>query len=130
MDLMRFPTSVRRDPAIDNWLATRDPDLAPLAQHWFARMRECGPDMRELMHDGCPVACVGEIAMGYVNVFTTHVSVGFFVGAELDDPAGLLQGAGKRMRHVKLHVAAPVDEAALARLIEDAYADIQRRVSG
>jgi len=122
MEFMRFAAAVRRDPAIENWLETRDATLAPLARHWFERMRRCGPDIRELMHDGCPVACVGDIAMGYVNVFTSHVNVGFFLGAQLDDPAGLLQGNGKRMRHVKLRPGKPVDSPALERLIEDAYA--------
>lgn len=129
MDLMRFQSAKRRDPAVDAWLATRGGALAPLARHWFERMRECGPDMRELLHDGCPVACVQDIAMGYVNVFTAHLNVGFFLGADLDDPAGLLQGSGKRMRHVKLRADRPVDDTALARLIEDAYEDIQRRLS-
>lgn len=127
MDLMRFPSAVRRDPAIDAWLATRAVDLAPLAAHWFGRLRDCGPDIRELVHDGCPVACAQDIALGYVNVFTSHVSVGFFLGADLDDPAGLLQGTGKRMRHAKLRADRPSATAALERLIEDAYADIQRR---
>ena len=88
----------------------------------------CGPDIRELMHDGCPVACVQDIALGYVNVFRAHINVGFFLGADLDDPGGLLEGSGKRMRHVKLRPGTPVDDAALARLIEDAYADIHRRL--
>jgi hypothetical protein len=123
---MRFASAARRDPAIDAWLASRPAELAPLARHWFNRMRECGPDMRELMHDGCPVACVQDIALGYVNVFTAHVNVGFFLGADLDDPAGLLLGTGRRMRHAKLRADAPVDAVALERLIEDAYTAIQR----
>jgi hypothetical protein len=130
MDLMRFTTARRHDPDIDAWLAAQAADLAPLARHWFTRMRDCGPDIRELMHDGCPVACVNDIALGYVNVFTSHVNVGFFLGADLDDPAGLLQGAGKRMRHVKLHAGRPIDEAALERLIEDACAAIRRLPAG
>ena len=130
MDLMRFPSALRRDPAIDAWLASRPADLAPLAQRWFARMRDSGPDIRELMHDGCPVACVQDIALGYVNVFAAHVNVGFFLGADLDDPAGLLQGSGKRMRHVKLIPGKPMDDAALQRLIEDACAGIRRRLAG
>lgn len=129
MDLMRFPTAKRRDPAVGAWLAADTGELAPLARHWFERMRACGPDMRELLHDGCPVACVQDIALGYVNVFAAHANVGFFLGAELDDPAGLLQGTGKRMRHVKLRAGLPLDEAALQRLIEDAYEDIRRRLS-
>ncbi len=125
---MRFPSAVRRDPAIDAWIRSRPQKLAPIVRTWFDLMRKCGADVRELMHDGCPVACVQDAAFGYVNAFTTHVNVGFFQGASLDDPADLLQGAGKRMRHVKLRPDSDVDAAALERLIEDAYASMQRRL--
>ena len=39
-----------------------------------------------------------------------YVNVGFFHGAALDDPAGLLEGTGKRMRHVKAAPGATGDE--------------------
>jgi len=125
---MRFPSAVRRDPAIDAWIRSRPPELAPIVQAWFGQMRKCGKDVRELMHDGCPVACVQDAAFGYVNAFTAHVNVGFFQGASLDDPADLLQGTGRRMRHVKLRPDGIADTAALERLIEDAYADMRRRL--
>jgi hypothetical protein len=80
------------------------------------------------MHDGCPVACFGNVPFGYVNVFTSHVNVGFFQGASLADPARLLQGSGKFMRHVKLRPGKPVDALALAGLIEAAYRGIKERV--
>jgi hypothetical protein len=91
-------------------------------------MRKCGDEVRELIHDGCPVACLGDAPFGYVNVFTSHVNVGFFHGAALHDPARLLQGSGKFMRHVKLKPAEEVNAAALTKLINAAYADIKDRV--
>jgi hypothetical protein len=120
--LMRFPTAVRRDPAIDAWLDGLADPLAALARPWFARMRARGDDVRELLHDGHPTACVGDVAFGYVNAFTSHVNVGFFVGPELADPARLLEGTGKYMRHVKLRPGVEVDRAALGALIDAAYA--------
>ncbi len=125
---MRFPSAVRRDPAVDAWIRSRPPELAPIVRTWFDLMRKCGEDVRELMHDGCPVACVQDAAFGYVSAFTAHVNVGFFRGASLDDPADLLEGSGKRMRHVKLRPGVDTDAAALERLIEDAYADMQHRL--
>jgi hypothetical protein len=127
-DILRFPSAVKHDLAIDAWLATQSGDLRPLAQQWFVRMRQCGGDVRELMHDGCPTACVDDAAFGYVNAFKDHVNVGFFFGALLKDPAHLLEGTGKRGRHVKLWPARDVDAAALARLIDAAYADITARL--
>jgi hypothetical protein len=126
-ELLRFDGAVERDPAIDAWLNGRGA-LGAIARQWFEAMRECGDEVRELMHDGCPVACFGEFPFGYVNVFTSHVNVGFYQGAGLRDPAGLLEGAGKRMRHVKLRPGMEINAAALGRLIEASYVDIKARV--
>jgi hypothetical protein len=121
-DIWRFSEAVKRDPAVDAWLTDGPVELRSLAQKWFERMRQCGRDVRELMHDGCPVACAKDVPFGYVNTFKSHVNVGFFYGALLQDPAGLLEGSGKRMRHVKLRPEVESDEAALGRLIDAAYA--------
>src|SRR5690242_20137112 len=126
--LLTFPTAVRNDPEIDAWFDARKPELAEIGRRWFNVMRNCGDDVRELLHDHHPTACVGEAAFAYVNVFTSHVNVGFFRGAEIDDPAGLLEGTGKFMRHVKLRPEAGAHEAALHALIQTAYADMQRRL--
>jgi hypothetical protein len=91
-------------------------------------MRKCGDEVRELLHDGCPVACLGDAPFGYVNVFTSHVNVGFFHGATLPDPARLLQGNGKFMRHVKLRPGTATNAAALRTLIDAAYSHIKARV--
>lgn len=126
--LLRFTGAMKRDPAIDEWLRGCG-DLRELATAWFARMRQCGADVRELMHDGCPVACVEDAPFGYVNAFKDHVNVGFYHGADLNDPSGLLEGSGKRMRHVKLRPGLESDGAALGQLIEAAYADIRARLA-
>ena len=125
--ILRFPSAVRHEPAIDRWLRAQRDDLRPYVQAWFAHMRQCGDDVRELMHDGCPTACVGDAAFGYVNAFRDHVNVGFFFGALLNDPARLLEGTGKRGRHVKLRPGRDVDTTALAQLIDAAYVDIRAR---
>lgn len=126
--LLRFNVTVERDPAIDAWLDRHSGELGSIARGWFELMRQCGDEVREIFHDGCPVACLGDVPFGYVNVFTAHVNVGFFQGASLPDPNGLLQGTGKSMRHVKLRTGTATDIAALSRLIRLAYADIKARV--
>jgi hypothetical protein len=126
--LFEFPTAARRDPAVEAWFDARPRELGAIARSWFDVMRACGDDVRELLHDFHPTACVDEAAFGYVNVFTAHVNVGFFQGTELADPDGLLEGTGKFMRHVKLKPDRNVDAAGLKRLIETAYLDIRRRL--
>ena len=91
-------------------------------------MRWCGVDVRELLHDGYPTACVEDAPFAYVSVFRNHVNVGFFHGTALPDPAGLLQGTGKYMRHVKIKPGLAVDASSLQALIVSSYQDIVARV--
>ena len=126
--LFLLPDASRNDSGVDAWFLTGNDTLRSLAKQWFDRMRACGADVCELLHDGHPTACVAGAAFGYVNAFSAHVNVGFFHGAALDDPAGLLEGSGKFMRHVKLHPGHSIDAAALDRLIATAYRDIHTRL--
>jgi len=127
--LFRLPAAAERDPAVAAWMHAHWDALGEIARHWFEVMRNCGDDVREVLHDGQPTACVGDAAFGYVDAFMAHVNVGFFRGAELADPQGLLEGSGKLMRHVKLRPEGEVDAAALEKLIENAYRDMKRRLS-
>src|SRR5580765_2018998 len=126
--LFRFPSAVKRDPAIEVWMHEHSGELGVIAQDWFEVMRACGDDVRELLHDGHPTACLGDAAFGYVNAFKAHVNVGFFRGAEIADPEGLLEGTGKFMRHVKLRPDRDFDATALTKLIDTAYRDMKERV--
>jgi hypothetical protein len=121
--------AVTREPDVDLWFERRPDRLGEIAYKWFEVMRGCGDDVRELIHDLMPTACVGEVAFAYVNAFTAHVNVGFFCGSEIADPNGLLEGNGKFMRHVKLHPDRAVDETALRTLIETAYSDVRERLA-
>jgi hypothetical protein len=125
--LLRFPSSVKRDPAIETWMRAHAGELGVIAHRWFEVMRACGDDVRELLHDGHPTACVADAAFDYVNAFKAHVNVGFFRGAEIADPEALLEGTGKFMRHVKLRPEGDVDATALTKLIEIAYTDMKGR---
>src|ERR1051326_2914513 len=115
--LLRFNGAVERDASIDAWLKDHGGELGAIALQWFEAMRNCGDEVRELLHDGCPVACLGDAPFAYVNVFSSHVNVGFFRGASLPDPARLLQGTGKSMRHVKLRPGVSANARALYNLI-------------
>ena len=126
--LFRFPDPLERDPAVEQWMVRHAGALGAIARRWFEVMRHCGDDVHELLHDGHPTACAGDAAFAYVNAFKAHVNVGFFQGAEIADPKGLLEGDGKFMRHVKLRPEAQVDAAALTTLIEVAYADAKVRL--
>lgn len=123
--LFRLGGAVAHEPAIDAWFDAQPPELGSLARIWFSRMRACGADVRELLHDDQPTACIADAPFGYVDVFTAHVNVGFFRGNLLPDPAGLLRGTGKFMRHVKLAPGITLDESALAALVTAAYQEMR-----
>jgi len=125
--LFRLSGATKRDPTIEEWLRKSDSSTA-LARTWFRKMRACGEDVLELMHDGHPVACVEDVPFAYVDVFKSHTNVGFFFGAHLDDPSGLLEGTGKNMRHVKLKPGAEPNPPALGALNHAAYLDVKIRL--
>jgi hypothetical protein len=127
--LLTFTGAVAKDATIDRWIDGQPNDLALIARRWFTAMRRCGPDVRELMHDGCANVCVRDAPFAYVGAFKAHINVGFFHGAFLPDPAGLLQGTGKHMRHVKIRPGRTIDVTALEALIAAAYRDILARVN-
>lgn len=126
--LFRLDGTLPRHPAVERWLAAQDGELGGIASRWLARLRDCGTDVGEVMHDGFPTLCVEDAAFSYVAVFKAHVNVGFFQGAELPDPARLLQGEGRYMRHVKLRPGALPDARALEALVTAAHADVRARL--
>ena len=127
--LFRFTNAIKRDAAIEIWMHEHADELGAIARRWFEVMRNCGDDVREVMHDGHPTACVADVAFAYVNAFQKHVNVGFYCGAEIADPNVLLEGTGKFMRHVKLRPEDDVDTTALTTLIQTAYIDMKTRLN-
>jgi hypothetical protein len=119
----------KRHADVNRWLATRPDELSIIARRWFNEIREVGPDVLDLLHDGHPTACVGDLAFAYVNAFSGHVNVGFFLGTSLKDPSNLLQGTGRFMRHVKIRPGQALDENALKQLVRAAYEDMKARQS-
>jgi hypothetical protein len=127
--LFRLEGTAKRHPAVALWFDNRPGPLGALARRWFEALRQCGDDIGEVLHDGQPTVCVDGAAFAYIDAFTAHVNVGFFQGAELSDPAGLLEGSGKFMRHVRIRPDGEVDVAALAELVNAAYADVKQRLA-
>ena len=126
--LFTLTGAVPHDPEIEAWFAKGDA-LRMMVSPWYEKLRASGDGVCEVMHDGYPTVCLSGAAFAYVGAFKAHANVGFFHGVDLPDPDGLLQGTGKRMRHVKLSFGRKVDEAALDALIAAAYRDIENRLA-
>jgi hypothetical protein len=59
----------------------------------------------------------------YIAVLNSHVNLGFYHGASLSDPSGILEGTGKKLRHVKLHDADSAKDPEISALLRAAIAD-------
>jgi hypothetical protein len=68
--------------------------------------------------NGCWIGAKRPVA--YVYSAAEYVQFGFFYGSSLKDPKGLLDGAGKFVRHIKVHDASEIDERAFAALLKQA----------
>lgn len=128
-DLFVFPDAVREDPAVEVWLSEHSDELGKLANEWFQSLREAGEDVNEIMHDGCPTACISHTAFAYVNAYRYHINIGFFRGNELLDEHGLLEGTGKRMRHIKIKPHNKIDREAVRALIDLAYINMKSHLA-
>ena len=127
--LFRFSNAVHRNADVERWLDSQSGELGNLARFWFNVIRHCGDDVQELLHDERPTACVNEAAFAYVDRYQSHVGVGFFCGFVLEDPQQILEGTGKRMRHIKLRPENEANSKALTALIHDAYQDMKKRTT-
>ncbi|MGB3468296.1 MAG: DUF1801 domain-containing protein [Cyclobacteriaceae bacterium] len=117
-----------QDITMNDWLLSKAPDLRPLAVKYFNEIKKCGNDVQDIFHDGYPIGCVHSAPFAYVNAFKNHVNVGFFYGSDLYDKNGLLEGNGKRMRHIKIKPELIYDDKEIIALIEASYIDINERL--
>jgi hypothetical protein len=62
----------------------------------------------------------------YIRAFKKHVNFGFWRGVELPDEAGILQGSGDKMRHVKLTAMEDIQREPFQALVREAV-ELNRR---
>lgn len=126
--LLRYIGKDLQDIDFADWLEQKPEALRPIALKWFSAINNSGKEVEDIFHDNYPIVCVDNAPFAYVNVFTSHVNLGFFYGADLLDTTGLLEGTGKRMRHIKLRPGATHNDKEILALLELAYADILQRL--
>lgn len=77
------------------------------------------PQAEEAIKWAQPVYSVNE-PFAYIKAFKSSVNFGFWRGVDIDDPGGLLQGSGEKMRHVKLTNLEDVDRGAFTDFVNQA----------
>lgn len=107
----------------DDVFGKSPPKVAALASALAALLRALNPACVEVARPGDKAVSFGwgaakmSQAYAYLMPQKDRVNLGFYQGANLPDPAGLLEGTGKSMRHVKVHDEALAQSAPLRALV-------------
>ena len=110
-------------------LTPAPPDLRAICSALRAVITRCAGDPVEVVWPRQQIASygVGPKKMSqhysYIGVQGSYVNLGFYHGSSLSDQAGLLEGTGKQLRHVKIHSVREARSPAIARLIREAISD-------
>jgi hypothetical protein len=109
-------------PSFDAYLAAQSPRHQRLIRELRKFVKRTAPELQEAVKwvNGCWVK--GKVPVSYVYCAPDYLQFGFFGGAALKDPGGLLHGDGRYVRHVKVRRSSDIDERAFARLLEHAVA--------
>jgi hypothetical protein len=119
------------------YLAKYDPHVSSLALALRQIVLEEAPEAIESIAKGYAVA-IGFSFTGkpmkdgfcHVVAYSTHVNLGFNRGAELPDPAGILKGTGKAIRHMTLRDHLELDNPLIRRYLQAAIEQAPRPRSG
>ncbi|HEX5571184.1 MAG TPA: hypothetical protein VFX31_07355, partial [Ktedonobacterales bacterium] len=119
-----------QEAAIAVFLAGYPPEIAAICQQLRALVARVAPDAREVLvarqnHIAYAVSDRLSARIAYICPLRAWVRLGFYYGGALDDlpdAAGLLEGEGKRLRHVKVRTLAQAEAPALAWLLAAGWA--------
>jgi len=97
-------SSVKKDPGVqvDAFVEQASPTVRPVLQDLRELVRRELPEAREEIKWGRPVYSLNHIVC-YLAADRDHANLGFYRGIELADPKGLLEGDGKKLRHIKVY---------------------------
>ena len=107
--------------AVDDYIARLEPPQKDIARALRRLVRAAAPDAQERISWGNPCYYIDGPVI-YIAASRDHVKLGFFQGASLTDPHGLVEGTGKGMRHVKVRSQGDIRAAELTALIQQAAA--------
>jgi hypothetical protein len=107
-------------PSVERYILAQRPRHRPLLRLLRKVVRDALPGVGEEVQGGQPCYLVGREKVACLYVVGDRVNLGFFQGAELDDPTGLLAGSGEGMRHVEVAVPSDIKRRELGNLLGQA----------
>jgi hypothetical protein len=106
--------------AVDDFVKQKVlPEFHDIVTMLRARMRECAPHATEQVSYGIPM-WKGNGFMAWISPTKRDITFGFTYGGEFEDRYGLLKGAGKHAKHVKIRRLADANQEALRDYIRQA----------
>jgi hypothetical protein len=120
----------------DDILALAPPSLRPVCESLRRLIADKHPTNMEVVWPALKIASygVGPRKMtehyAYMAVQGSHINLGFYDGASLNDPTGLLEGTGKKLRHIKIRELSTAESAPVAELLRQSIADLKRALAG
>ena len=113
--------------SFDDYVAGQSPKNQAIIRALRRFVRRVEPGLREAVKwgNGCWIGKDGPVA--YVYSAAEYVQFGFFMGASLTDPKGLLEGKGRYVRHIKVRDRSAIDQGAFAPLLGQAAGSRQGR---
>lgn len=108
-----------REKTVEAYILSLDPWQAEIARKLRAIVKAAAPKASESIKWAQPVYELNG-PFAYFKAFKNTVNFGFWRGADLEDPQGLLEGSGEKMRHVKLGKVEEVDRELLTSFVRQA----------
>ena len=125
-EVLRPANTLQHDLRIDDWLNIQSGEVSAIARELVRLIRFHAVGGTETLHEGRSVTG----AYVYVAIEPEHVRLGFFHGAALLDPDGILTAGEGDERYVKLVPRGGIQAGPIIALIEAAYDDMALRASG
>ncbi|MEJ2085133.1 MAG: DUF1801 domain-containing protein [Acidobacteriota bacterium] len=109
----------REESGVESFIRQATPHVRPMLRDLRGIVHDYLPGATEEIKWGRPVYSLRNIVC-YLAAASDHACLGFYRGVELEDPLGILQGSGKKLRHLKVYQSKDVDDQAFGLLLEQA----------
>jgi hypothetical protein len=117
---MAAPKKMKAHATFDLYQADQPPANQKIIRALRRFVKRTAPELQESVKWGNGCWLKGKAPVAYVYSADGYVQLGFFRGASLADPRGLLEGKGEYVRHVKVRKVADIDAVAFGALLRQA----------
>jgi Domain of unknown function (DU1801) len=121
------------NPSVDEWLEKFPPEIQDIIRALIAVARTCMPGVHEFIYHDAVGYSINDSPFDRICYIAPqkkgYVNFGFFFGTGVSDPESLLEGEGKRIRHVKIWSVEEAKNPALAQLIVETWKQAPARVA-